>query len=164
MAVSIALGACNSNSKPKAVSDSVTKTTVTVNGQKDSVINNPRKNYGNASIAEPCVRCIILAIQADSNYNTIAGTQDADYVINYVKSVLPQDTITETKSTNAIRVDIVDKNAHSKKIATYIYDNTAAKLFIADKSSANSLITVMVDDNLLKRIRNSCYWGVSSGK
>ncbi|MDB5131142.1 MAG: hypothetical protein JWR02_891 [Mucilaginibacter sp.] len=48
----VGLAACD-QSKPKPVSNNITKTVVTVSGKKDSVINNPEKNYGNATVSDP---------------------------------------------------------------------------------------------------------------
>jgi len=161
VAVCVLVGACNSN-KPKPVSDSISKTTVLVNGEKDSVINNPRKSYGNATIAEPCVKCIIEVIQADEGYKKSAATaQDLNYVINYVKTTQPQDTISEIKATNALRVDVLEKDGTPHKLSSYIYDNSLSKLYFINGSIKTEVKT---DAASLQRIRNSCYWGVASGK
>ncbi|RWY50327.1 hypothetical protein [Mucilaginibacter gilvus] len=156
----ITLGACNSN-KPKPASDTVTKTAVVVNGKKDSVINNPQKNYGNATIAEPCVKCLLEIVKADYNYKKAAMSEkEVKFIINYVKTVQPQDTISEIKSTNALRVDVIDKIPAPHKIASFLYDNNLAKVY---SLAGNTKIEVKTDAALLKKIRNSCYWGVASG-
>lgn len=155
-----AVVSCNSN-KPKPVSDSIAKTAVTVAGKKDSVINNPQRNYGNATIAEPCVKCVIGAIQADSAYQKIAGkANDVKYVINYIESAGPADTTLATKATNALRVDVVGKTGKGK-LASFVYDNSSGKLYTVAKQIRT---VVKADSNLVKKIRNSCYWGVASGK
>lgn len=152
--------ACNGN-KPKPVSDTLTKTTVVINNKKDSVINNPNNNYGNATIAEPCVKCIIETIKANEHYKK-AGVSEKDvkFVINYVKTLQPQDTVSEVKATNALRVDVIDKMPNPHKVSSFIYDNSVSKLYFL---TANSKLEVKTEANFLKKIRNSCYWGVASG-
>jgi hypothetical protein len=156
----ITLGACNGN-KPKPVSDTLAKTIITVNGKKDSVINNPQKNYGNATIADPCVKCLIEIVKADENYKKAAVSErDIKFIINYVKTVQPQDTVSEVKATNALRVDVVDKMPAPHKISSFLYDNNLAKVYFLTGNSKKELKT---DSVLLKKVRNSCYWGVASG-
>ncbi|MEO7214386.1 hypothetical protein [Mucilaginibacter sp.] len=156
----IALGACNSN-KPKPVSDTVSKTAVVVNGKKDSVINNPQKNYGNATIAEPCVKCLLEIVKADDNYKKAAAFEkDVKFIINYVKTVQPQDTVSEVKATNALRVDVVGKTSAPHRITSFLYDNNLAKVYFL---AGNTKTEVKTDTTLLKKVRNSCYWGVASG-
>ncbi|OOQ61823.1 hypothetical protein [Mucilaginibacter pedocola] len=157
--LAIALFACKGN-KPQPVSDSG-KTAVLVDGKKDSVINNPNKNYGNATIAEPCVKCVIETVKADEHYKkAIVSEKDIKFVINYVKTLEPQDTVSEVKSTNALRVDVIDKMPAPHKISSYIYDNNLAKLYFVN---ANTKTQLKTDSVSLKKIRNSCYWGVASG-
>ena len=156
----VTLGACNSN-KPKPVSDTLAKTAVTVNGKKDSVINNPQKNYGNATIAEPCIKCLIEIVKADDNYKkAVPSEKDVKFIINYVKTVQPQDTVREVKATNALRVDVVDKMPAPHKISSFLYDNNLAKLYFL---AGNTKTELKTDSTLLKKVRNSCYWGVASG-
>ena len=158
----IALITFSCNNKPKPVSNSISKTTVLINGKKDSVINNPQKNYGNATIADPCVRCLLQVIQADSGYKkSMAATNNFKYIINYIKTTAPQDTVTEVKATNALRVDVVDKEKGTKKILSYIYDNSLGKIYSVNNAEKKELAA---DANSLKKIRNGCYWGVASAK
>ncbi|AMR32893.1 hypothetical protein A0256_16435 [Mucilaginibacter sp. PAMC 26640] len=152
---------CNGN-KPKPISDAINKTTVMVNGEKDSVINNPQKNYGNATIGDPCVRCLLRVIQADAFYKkSAAKSNHIKYVINYVKTTQPQDTVSEIKATNALRVDVIDNKNGMTRLSTFIYDNSLGKLYSVNKATKIELIT---DTNSLMRIRNGCYWGVASAK
>src|SRR5471030_2765476 len=86
-----ALAACN-QSKPKPVSNNITKTSVTVSGKKDSVINNPEKNYGNATVSEPCVKCLIGIIQQSKNYKTLTSKAESAnivYNVNWITSSKP---------------------------------------------------------------------------
>lgn len=152
---------CNHH-KPKAVSNSIAKTVVNVNGKKDSVINNPQKNYGNATIADPCVKCLLQAIQADSGYKeSVAGNTEIKYIINYVKTTQPQDTVSEIKATNALRVDVISQKPSPVKILSFIYDNSLGKIYAVANNAKTELIT---DDKSLKKIRNGCYWGVASAQ
>ena len=156
---------CNRN-KPKAVSKDVTKTSVLVNGKKDSVINNPDKNYGNATVAEPCVKCMIQVIQSDSNYKqrlTGKPASTINYVVNWAPSKT-RDTTNKKGGTNRINVDVVEKDGNKQKLLTYIYDNSLSKLYYIDYAQNNKRKEVETDPVALKRIRNSCYWGVASGK
>ncbi|TFF39585.1 hypothetical protein [Mucilaginibacter psychrotolerans] len=158
------VAACNNNtSKPKPVSNTLSKTAITLNGKKDSVINNPDKNYGNATIAEPCVKCLITAVKADENYKKVVKTEkDIKFVVNYVKNLqIGGEDINQAKATNALRVDVIDKIPAQHRVATYIYDNSVAKLYLLAK---NTPIELKTDTILLKKIRNGCYWGVVSGK
>ncbi|RFZ84871.1 hypothetical protein DYU05_04495 [Mucilaginibacter terrenus] len=152
---------CNNN-KPKPVSDTVGRTAVMLNGKKDSVINNPQKNYGNATIAEPCVKCLLQVIQADDNYKkSTLNIPDVKYIVNYVKTAMPEDTVSEVKATNALRVDVINKSGQPQKLSAFLYDNSKAKLYFLSGKSKNEL---KVDSVGLMKIRNSCYWGVASGK
>ncbi|MEO6632077.1 MAG: hypothetical protein ABIN13_10160, partial [Mucilaginibacter sp.] len=88
-----ALFACN-HSRPKPISNDVTKTAVSVNGKKDSVINNPQKNYGNATVSEPCVKCLMEIIHATNNYKLITASvpsQNISYEVNWITSSKPVD-------------------------------------------------------------------------
>lgn len=161
--ISLTLAACGGG-KPKPVSDSISKTTVMVNGKKDSVINNPQKNYGNASIAAPCVACLLTVIQSVDTYkNSASGVNVADikYVVNYVKGTMPTDTVTQVKATNALRVDVINMQKVTEKIGVFVYDNSLAKLYSLNNGTKTE---VAVDSVSLKKIRNGCYWGVASGR
>lgn len=151
------------SNKPKPVSDTLSKTSITLNGKKDSVINNPDKNYGNATIAEPCVKCLIAAVKADGHYKkAVVLEKDIKFVVNYIKTLQVADRdANQTKATNALRVDVIDKIPAPHRISSYIYDNSLSKLYLLAGNSATPLKT---DTILLKKIRNSCYWGVFSGK
>jgi hypothetical protein len=161
----IALAACNRN-KPKPVSSNIVKQAVLVNGKKDSVINNPEKNYGNATVSEPCVKCLIQVVQSTNSYKTsIAGVapQSMIYNVNWVKAEGLQDTTNGKGSTSALRVDVVEKGSNNKTLSSFIYDNSLTKLYFLNISSKSAKIELKTDSVLLKKIRNACYWGVASG-
>jgi hypothetical protein len=152
------------NNKPKPVSKDIAKTAVTVNGKKDSVINNPKKNYGNATVAEPCVKCFIDIVQHTVEYKKAvesAPVKNISYVVNWAEAARPQDTAYKRSATNSLKLDIIEKSASQKKITSFVYDNALSKLYFL---SMNSKKEVNVDSGGLKRIRDKCYWGVASGK
>lgn len=156
---------CSScNNKPKAVSADVTKTAVTVNGKKDSVRNNPKKNYGNATVADPCVKCLIKVIQSTGDYKTAVASKSVtniSYVVNWAEGANTGDTTNKRSTTNGLKLDVMGKGATNNKIASFIYDNSLSKLFLVGN---NHNTEVKVDSISLKNIRNKCYWGVASSK
>jgi hypothetical protein len=161
----IALTVCNRN-KPKPVSSNIVKQAVLVNGKKDSVINNSKKNYGNATVSEPCVKCLIQVVQSTNNYKTsIAGVAPKKmiYNVNWVKAEGLQDTTNGKGSTSALRLDVVEKGLNNKLLSSFIYDNSLAKLYFLKNESKKSNNELKINEIALKKIRNACYWGVASG-
>ncbi|MDB5062695.1 MAG: hypothetical protein JWP67_2538 [Mucilaginibacter sp.] len=161
----IALAACKRN-KPKPVSSNIAKQIVLVNGKKDSVINNAKKNYGNATVSEPCVKCLIQVIQSTNDYKTsiiCVASQKMIYNVNWVKAEGLQDTINGKGSTSALRVDVVEKGLNNKTLSSFIYDNSLAKLYFLNNESKKDSNELKINEIALKKIRNACYWGVASG-
>lgn len=160
---SVLLTACSH--KPKPISSNITKTTVTVDGKKDSVINNPKRNYGTATISDPCAKLLLQNIQASDNFkNLTAGKQAAgiSYTINWVKAAEPKIRSNGGKITNGIEVVVNEKKNQTKsKIGSYIYNNEDAKLYDVNKDGQYDELD-KVDTTALKQIRNGCYWGVAS--
>jgi hypothetical protein len=159
----IGLLACNS---PKPISQGISKTTVLVTGKKDSVINNPQKKYGSASVADPCVKCLLKAIQASKSFkeNTSAvSPQNINYVVNWVKaSARVPDT---SKVTSGLRVDVrKSEDGEEKKLCSYIYNNTSGTMYLLDSNNNDQQEISGITPDILKGIRNSCYWGVASDK
>ncbi|TWR31451.1 hypothetical protein FPZ43_02965 [Mucilaginibacter pallidiroseus] len=156
-----------SGKKQQSTADSITKTPVTINGKRDSIINNPQDKYGKvATIPDPCIKCIIQAAQQSSQFKSLnidAADKDILYVVNWVKASGLPDTIQNKGATNGLRLDIVKKGHRERMIASYIYDNSLALLFIS-LEAGKSKTEVTIDHLLLKRIRNTCYWGVASSK
>ncbi|MDB5288152.1 MAG: hypothetical protein JWR05_3101 [Mucilaginibacter sp.] len=160
-----ALVACNRN-KPKPVSSNIVKQAVLVNGKKDSVINNAKKNYGNATVSEPCVKCLIQVVQSTNDYKrSITGVapQKMIYNVNWVKAEGLQDTTNGKGSTSALRLDVVEKGLNNKLLSSFIYDNSLAKLYFLKNESKKSNNELKINEIALKKIRNACYWGVASG-
>jgi hypothetical protein len=154
---------CNNN-KPKPTSNDITKTVVAVNGKKDSVVNNPQKNYGNATVAEPCVKCLIQVVQSTYKYKASVKSSPAagiTYIVNWAEGTPPADTSGKHSNTNALRLDVLDKGASKDKIASFIYNNTLSKLFFV---ATNNNIEIKLAEMDLRLIRNRCYWGVASSK
>ena len=164
--IGVALISCN-HDKPKPITTDLNKTTVTVNGKKDSVLNNPKDNYGNATIAEPCVKCMITAVQADDHYKkSIANVpvNNISYIVNWVKADGLPDSLSNKHATNGLRLDVIEKGQAHKKLSSFVYDNSVARLYYIDNTQNNTKTEVNTDLNNLKRIRNGCYWGVASSK
>jgi len=162
----IVCGSCKRN-KPKPVSTSITKTSVLVNGKKDSVINNPQKNYGNATVAEPCVKCLIQVIQGNDKYKAAVASvpvKNITYVVNWVEASAPPHTTNKQAVTNGLKVDVIDKGVNNRLISSFIYDNSLSKMYFVDKDQKNSKIPIDIDKTSLKKIRDKCYWGVASSK
>jgi predicted component of type VI protein secretion system len=151
--------------KPKPISNNITKTTVTVDGKKDSVINNPKKNYGTATISDPCTRLLLQNIQASNHFKSLTAGKSAtsiSYTINWVKAAEPKMRSNGGKITNGIEVAVIEKKDKTKsKIGSYIYNNEDAKLYDVNKDGQYDELD-NVDSAELKRIRNGCYWGVAS--
>jgi hypothetical protein len=156
---------CSScNNKPKPISNDVTKTTVTVNGKKDSVINNPQKNYGNATVAEPCVKCLIQVVQHTVEYKASIASKsvgEIKYVVNWAEATQPENVTNKRKGTNGLKIDVVEKETPNDNIASFIYDNSSSKLYFIDNGKETD---AKIDKRDLKNIRNKCYWGVASSK
>jgi len=159
----IVCSSCNNN-KPKPVSNDITKTTVTINGKKDSVVNNPEKNYGNTTVADPCVKCLIKVLQNTQDYNKIIAKKRAaaiSYVVNWDRDGDVADTLNKSSAINSLRIDVVEINGAKNKIATFKYNNKLSKLFLMrDEAMINT--EIKTDD--LKMIRNKCFWGVGSSE
>ena len=166
IALTIAFCACN-HSKPKPVSNDVTKTAVAVNGKKDSVINNQQKNYGNATVSEPCVKCLLQVIQATPGFKTVTGSVQAGallYKVNWITSSKPVDMGNEGQIVNGMMIDVNQKTENGqKKLTTYLYNNAKGEIYTTvDQKNFKNEQTV--SDTSLKKIRISCFWGVASAK
>ena len=160
----IALTACN---RPKPVSNNITKTTVAINGKKDSVINNPKKNYGNATVSEPCVKCLLQIIKNTNSYKKLTATipqKQIIYNVNWITSSNPKDIGNGDKIINGMEIDVNKKiNNAPQKVTSYLYNNQDAKFYLLTNQNKFD-IDEKVSDTSLKKIRNSCFWGVSSSK
>jgi hypothetical protein len=162
----IVLAGCD-RSKPKPISNNITKTTVVVNGHKDSVINNPQKNYGNATVSEPCVKVLIGVIQLTKNYKmltTKVDPQNLIYNVNWITSSKPVAIGDNGQIVNGMAVDIKLKDDGSqKKLTTFLYNNENARIYMLNSQNKYD-VDSKVDPASLKQIRNACFWGVASSK
>jgi hypothetical protein len=166
-ALIIALSACG-NPKPKPVSDDISKTTVQVAGKKDSVINNPQKNYGMATVAEPCVKYLLQVIQASKSYkeNTASvSPQDITYTVNWVNASAPAEPAGKSNATNGLKVDVSQsEDGETHRLCSYVYNNRDGTMYLLSNDNKYKQEVSSVTPEILKKIRNSCYWGVASGK
>jgi len=164
--VIVAISGCH-NHKPKAVSKDITKTTVTVDGKKDSVINNPEKNYGNATISEPCIKCLIGIIQKTNGYSNLtsqASPQNIIYDANWITSAKPVSLYNNDKIVNGMMIAVNLKGDGSpKKLATYLYNNENGRFYLQDDQTKQTN-ELKIDSVAKKKIRASCFWGVASAK
>ena len=160
----ICLIACN---HPKPISNNITKTTVAINGKKDSVINNPEKNYGNATVSEPCVKCLLQTVQSTSSYKKLTkevSQQRIIYDVNWITSSKPKAIGNGDKIINGMEIDVNEKAGNSsKKVASYLYNNQNAQFYLLNPQNKYNL-DEKVSDAALKMIRRSCFWGVGSAK
>ncbi len=162
------LPACR-QSHPKATSGDLNKTSVTINGKKDSVLNNTEKNYtSEATLSEPCVKCLITAVQnAESYKKLISGVplNTVVYNINWITSKTPAKLSSDSSIINGVRIDLIKKSANKSAdtLTTYLYDNKTSKFYIKNaQGGAKPNAEINAVD--LKKIRNSCFWGVASNK
>lgn len=161
-ATMLLLIACQNN-KPKPISTDG-KTAVSVNGKKDSVLNNSEKNYGNSTVAEPCVKCLLTVVQATDDYKKVTAHKPAaniSYAINWENGAAAKRTSAKDSVINSLKIDIFENSVQKNKIATFIYDNNLSKLQFVTNSNT---ISEKVSDQNLKLIRNKCFWGVASSK
>ncbi|QQL50909.1 hypothetical protein [Mucilaginibacter ginkgonis] len=164
LALIVTISACNN--KPKPISKNVNKTVVIVNGKKDSVTNNPQKNYSNSTIPDVCTKTLLSIIQDTPNFKRLTTGKDAKnlvYVVNWVKAETPADRDNGSKITNGIELIVNEKTGGNKnKLGSYIYNNEDAKLYYDAGAKYQPLAGA--DTISTKRLRNGCYWGVASHK
>jgi hypothetical protein len=164
--VLVSLAACNS--KPKPVSNNIHRQAVTVNGKKDSVINNSRQNYGDvATVPDVCIKCLLAIIQQTGHYQkfTLAvPSQNIIYNINWITSSNPVDIDSSLKINNGMSIKLQLKDGGSPKmLATYLYNNQNARFYLLNTQNKYDE-DVKVDSASLKSIRQKCFWGVASAK
>ena len=162
----IVLFACK-HFKPKPVSDDITKTTVTIGGKKDSVINNPEKNYGNATVSSICVKCLLGVIQNTDSYRQLTAhpaQKNIVYDVNWITSKTPVAIGRFGTIVNGMQVAVNENAGGLKKtLTTYLYNNENAAFYL--KSGDNSYNKVLNADSVsLQKVRRSCFWGVASDR
>ena len=161
--VYVVIVSCNNN-KPQPLSKDITKSAIIINGKKDSVINNPQKKYGNATVAEPCVKCLIQAIQRTANYKASVASSAAsgvNYIVNWEQGAPPADRTGKHSTTNALRLDVTKSDHPGDTIASFIYNNAVSKLFFVNNGNN---VELSINEADLMLIRNKCFWGVTSSK
>ncbi|MBL4677237.1 MAG: hypothetical protein JKY70_13685 [Mucilaginibacter sp.] len=160
----IAAASCNNN-KPAPTLTDTSKTSLTINGKNVAVVNNPDKNYAKlATVPDPCIKCIIGVIKQTEEFkklNIAANSEDIKYEINWVPAQTNADSVGKHISTNALKLDVINKSRSGSALSSFMYDNTSSKLFSLN-ADAKTEIKIGQDD--LKKIRRACYWGVASAK
>ena len=165
--IAMALSACE-HAKPKPISKDITKTTVQMPAKKDSVINNPQKNYGTATVAEPCVKCLLQVIQASKSYkqNTVSvSSQNITYTVNWISASAPAEPASKSNTTDGLRIDVrKNEDGEEYDLCSYAYNNKAGTMYLLNNEGKYQQPISSITPEVLKKIRNSCYWGVASGK
>src|ERR1700753_1857195 len=161
---SLLIIACN-HTKPKPVSDDIHKQAVSVNGTKDSVINNSKQNYGNeATVSSPCVKCLLGIIQKNDAFRKLTvGIPPANviYNINWITSKNPVEIDSTIKINNGMSVKVQQKNAGAlQMLVTYLYNNQNSRFYLLNRQNKYDH-DVAIDSLSLKLVRNSCFWGVA---
>ena len=163
----MALSACE-HARPKPISKDITKTTMQVAGKKDSVINNPQKNYGTATVAEPCVKCLLQVIQASKSYkqNTASiSSQNITYIVNWIKASAPAEPASKSNMTDGLKIDVrKNEDGEEHNLCSYAYNNKTGTMYLLNNEGEYQQPISSITSEILKKIRNSCYWGVASGK
>lgn len=162
-----ALTACE-HAKTKPVSADITKITIQVAGKKDSVINNPQKNYGTATVAEPCVKCLLQVIQVSKSYkeNTASvSSQNIAYTVNWIRASAPAEPANKSNLTDGIRIDVrKNEDGEEHNLCSYAYNNQSGTMYLLNNEGKYQQPISSITPEILKKIRNSCYWGVASAK
>ncbi|MEZ2335270.1 hypothetical protein AB6735_06525 [Mucilaginibacter sp. RCC_168] len=163
----MALTACE-HVRTKPVSNDITKTTVQVAGKKDSVINNPQKNYGTATVAEPCVKCLLQVIQASKSFkqNTVSvPSQNIAYTVNWIRASAPAEPADKSRVTDGLKIDVKkNEDGEEHDLCSYVYNNQSGAMYLLNNEGKYQQPVSGINQEVLKKIRNSCYWGVASGK
>ncbi|MBB6107309.1 hypothetical protein [Mucilaginibacter lappiensis] len=162
-----ALTACE-HAKTKPVSTDITKTMIQVAGKKDSVINNPQKNYGTATVAEPCVKCLLQVIQASKSYKQSTesvSSQNIAYTVNWIRASAPAESANKSNMTDGLRIDVrKNEDGEEHNLCSYAYNNQSGTLYLLNNEGKNQQPISSITPDILKKIRNSCYWGVASSR
>jgi hypothetical protein len=158
--------ACN-QPKPQPISKDITKTSVNISGKNDSVLNNRNKNYGNATIPEPCVKCLLQTVQQLSSYKQMASPADQQHIIfdvNWITSLKPVKLENGILIVNGMQI-MVDKktNGVSEILDEYFYNNNNGFVYRRQNDTAYHK-ELSIADSVVKKIRRSCFWGVASAK
>ena len=153
--------------KPKPVSGDITKTTVPLNGRKDSVIINDEKNYGNATASSICVKCLLSVIQGTDSYKQFTFKEPQKnivYEVNWITSKQPFEIGRFGKVISGMQVTVNEKKGTTKKfVTTYVYTNENALLYFKNDSNGYDKV-LNADSAALQKVRRSCFWGVSSSR
>jgi hypothetical protein len=151
--------------KPKAESKDYTKIRVADNGHKDSVIDNKPRLY-NASIPDPCLKCVIAAVRNTGQLNQYVTSPDSSkitYEVDWASGPKLKDSL---KTAGSGLIVHVFRKLPAKKdtLATFTFDNVTGQMyFISDRGGSHQQI-IKLDSISRIKIRNSCFWGVASSK
>jgi TATA-binding protein-associated factor Taf7 len=147
--------------QPKAVSKDYTKVTVSDSGHRDSVVNNKQRLY-NASIPDPCLKCIIAAVRNTDQIKKFTGTADSSQVIYQVDWASgPKLDDSVKKAGSGLLIHVYKKGAQKTILAAFAFDNVIDQLYLINDQKQQQ---VPLDSATRIKIRRACFWGVASGK
>jgi hypothetical protein len=163
----IALSACE-HAKTKPVSRDITKAMLRVAGKNDSVINNPQKNYGAVTVAEPCVKCLLQVIQTSKSYkqNTASvSSQNISYTVNWIRASAQTESADKSNLTDGLRIDVrKNEDGEEHNLCSYAYNNQSGMIYLLNNEGKYQQAISNIAPDILEKIRNSCYRGGASGK
>ncbi|PWK79331.1 hypothetical protein LX99_01788 [Mucilaginibacter oryzae] len=163
----VTASACQ-QAKNKPASKDSSKTSATVADKTDSVINNPTKKYGSATVPDPCVKCLLEVVKDSKSYKESTenvSEQNIGYTINWVTAIAKNGSAKEDNKTNAIRIDVKkDEDGEATHLCSYMYNNVNGTMFVLTDKDKYQHEVSGITPAILKKIRNSCYWGVASAK
>ena len=151
--------------KQKAESKDYTRVKLVDSGHKDSVIDNKPRLY-NASIPDPCLKCVIAAVRNTSQLKQYVTSPDSSkivYEVDWASGPKLQDSLKTAGS--GLIVHVLKKNPGKKDIlAVFTFDNVTGQMYFINDHGGSYQQLIKLDTNSRLRIRNACFWGVASGK
>ena len=157
--ISLILSACHH--QPKAESKDYTKVKVSDSGHRDSVVDNKARLY-NASIPDPCLKCIVAAVRQTARVQPYVSAADSSKIIYQVDwSSGPKLDDTLKKAGSGLLIHVFKKGNPGTLLAAFNFDNVKGRLYLINNQKQHQ---VVLDSTTRLKIRNSCFWGVASGK
>lgn len=155
----VVLNACHH--QPKAESKDYTKVKVTESGHRDSVLDDKARLY-NASIPEPCLKCIVAAVRQTPQLQPYLSAADSAKIIYQVDwSSGPKLDDTLKKAGSGLLIHVFKKSSPKTLLAAFTFDNVNGRLLLINGQQQTP---VHLDSVTRVQIRNACFWGVASGK
>ncbi|MDB5135618.1 MAG: hypothetical protein JWP37_2221 [Mucilaginibacter sp.] len=147
--------------QPKAVFKDYTKVTVSDSRHSDSVVDNKQRLY-NASIPDPCLKCIVAAVRNTDQIKKIMGTAESSkiiYQVDWASGPKLDDTL--KKAGSGLLIHVFKKGTPKTMLAALAFDNVKDELYLINGHTQQQ---VPLDSATRIRIRKACFWGVASEK